>query len=147
MIINMLSYIYNKDHDELSAVDVQGKISATNSNEKFRVSLPVEIKENTEYMVWLQNSWSETGDRYNVIDENNQVACIHIGKKSSTGISSVSLSDNLFTEGELVKVYDIKGVLVKTMVASAHLWTDLQSQLSSGHYILKSATKTIKFRK
>lgn len=138
--------VYDKEHDELSAVDVNDK-SKVNPNENFTINLPVEIKENTEYIVWLQYSWSDSEHFYNVLDENNQIACVHIGKKSSTGISSVSLSDNLFAEGDLVKVYDIKGVLVKTVAASAHLWTDLQSQLSSGHYILKSATKTIKFRK
>ena len=77
----------------------------------------------------------------------SKLARIDIGRDRSNGISSVSLSDKMFNDGETVKVYDAKGVLVKTVVASEHLFADLQSQLAAGHYILKSSAKSLKFRK
>ncbi len=33
------------------------------------------------------------------------------------------------------------------MAASDHMWNDLQNQLPSGIYILKSSKRTIKFKK
>ena len=62
-------------------------------------------------------------------------------------ISQVSLADELFSRGEQVKVYDLKGILIKTIAASDHMWNDLQNQLPSGIYILKSSKRTIKFKK
>ena len=65
----------------------------------------------------------------------------------STGISSISIDNTMFKDKEIVKVYDQNGILVKTVIANSTLWTILQSQLPSGIYVLKSSSKTIKFRK
>lgn len=54
--------------------------------------------------------------------------------------------NSTFKDGEEVAVYDLQGRLVKKVVASTHVWVDLLSSLPSGTYILKSASKTIKFR-
>lgn len=63
------------------------------------------------------------------------------------GISTVPMSSNgTFKDGEEVAVYDLQGRLVKKVVASTHVWADLLSSLPSETYILKSASKTIKFR-
>ena len=56
-------------------------------------------------------------------------------------------NDGIFEEGDVVKIYNLEGTLVKTVVASGSLWVNLQSQLPDGTYILKSTSKTIKFRK
>ena len=111
------------------------------------MNLETALKEQTGYSVWLFSS-TRVGDKKScVIDGMSKLARIDIGRDGSNGISSVSLSDKMFNDGETVKVYDVKGVLVKTVVASGHLFTDLQSQLAAGHYILKSSAKSLKFRK
>lgn len=51
-----------------------------------------------------------------------------------------------FQDGELVSVYDLQGRKIKKVAASTNIWAGLMSSLPSGTYILKSASKSIKFK-
>ena len=143
---NARALIYDKTNDAIS-IESQKFTFTSNAeaNAPFNVTFTTPLQEDKEYDVWLQTD--DGYYKYFVTDNNAQVACIHITKDTLTGISQASLTDAFFDKGELVKVYDLKGILVKNVTASAHIWNDLQTQLPSGIYILKSAKRTIKFRK
>lgn len=145
--IYLNAIIYDKENDEIRVEDFACTVPEVKPYKSFHVNLETALKEQTGYSVWLFSS-TRVGDKKScVIDGINKLARIDIGRDGSNGISSVSLSDKMFNDGETVKVYDAKGILVKTVVASGHLFTDLQSQLAAGHYILKSSAKSLKFRK
>ncbi|WP_418869494.1 T9SS type A sorting domain-containing protein [Segatella hominis] len=46
----------------------------------------------------------------------------------------------------MVSVYDLQGRKIKKVAASTNIWAGLMSSLPSGTYILKSASKSIKFK-
>lgn len=140
--------IYDKEADEIR-IDGQNRYFASpeEAGKPFSVLFTTPLQEDREYDVWLLMGSDERYSKTFVTDESYQVARIHVDKDMFTGISQVSLTDELFSKGEQVKVYDLKGILIKNIAASAHMWNDLQTQLPSGVYILKSSKHTIKFRK
>ena len=141
--------IYDKTNEDIS---IEGKnftfANVEEANKPFNVNFTTPLQEDNEYDIWLLTAYEDDyGYRTFVTDDNSQIVCLHIDKDMFTGISQVSLTDELFSKGEQVKVYDLKGILIKNIAASAHMWDDLQTQLPSGVYILKSAKRTIKFKK
>ena len=140
--------IYDKANDEISMEGQEFTFaSQAEANAPFKVKFTTPLSEDKEYDVWLLTGVGEAYNKYFVTDDNGQIARIHVDKDMISDISQVSLADELFSRGEQVKVYDLKGILIKNMAASDHMWNDLQNQLPSGIYILKSSKRTIKFKK
>ena len=140
--------IYDKANDEISMEGQEFTFaSQAEANAPFKVKFTTPLSEDKEYDVWLLTASREAYNKYFVTDDNGQIAHIHVDKDMISDISQVSLADELFSRGEQVKVYDLKGILIKNMAASDHMWNDLQNQLPSGIYILKSSKRTIKFKK
>ena len=137
---------YNLAKEELSVATATLEPKWYEPESEFAISFTQELEEDAKYSVRFM--LGDYSDYYSYIcDETGNILEIKIDEKGSTGISSVSLGADIFKNGEKVKVYDLKGVLVKTVTATSSLWTDLQSQLPEGNYILKSSSKSIKFRK
>lgn len=145
--IYMKVIFYDKENEQINVQNVKYKVSNLEPNSLCQLNMYAPIKEQNEYTVWLLSSEYENTPLCYVLDENKEIATFTIGKDGSTGVSSVSLKDAIFKDGEKVKVYDMNGFTVKTVTASSNLWNDLQSQLPEGNYILKSASKTIKFKR
>lgn len=140
--------IYDKANDEISMEGQEFTFaSQAEANAPFKVKFTTPLSEDKEYDVWLLTGVGEAYNKYFVTDDNGQIARIHVDKDMISDISQVSLADELFSRGEQVKVYDLKGILIKNMAASDHMWNDLQNQLPSGIFILKSSKRTIKFKK
>lgn len=138
---------YDKENDEVSVKTLSyDEVSKLEPDGSCHLNMAADLKDQTEYQVWLLASELEQQSLCYVLDENHKIASFVISKDGSTGISSASLGADIFKDGEKVKVYDMKGILIKTMTATSSLWTDLQSQLPEGNYILKSSCKSIKFR-
>lgn len=113
------------------------------------VMLSPKLTSNTKYqVVLLYNDYDVNKGIYdNLLYPDKTAVEFTLMDKTITGISNVSVSDNgFFQDGELVSVYDLQGRKVKKVAASTNIWADLMSSLPSGTYILKSASKTIKFR-
>ena len=144
---NLKAIIYDKERDEVQIENVYNEFSKVEPGGVCDLSLTTTLKEHTEYVVWLLTSQYTQSYMNYVIDADNKVARIVIDEDGTTAISSASVGEAIFKDGETVKVYDLNGILVRTVTANGNLWTNLQSQLPSGNYILKSPSKTIKFRK
>lgn len=113
------------------------------------VMLSPKLTSNTKYqVVLLYNDYDVNKGIYdNLLYPDKTAVEFFLESNTITGISTVPMSSNgTFKDGEEVAVYDLQGRLVKKVVASTHVWADLLSSLPSGTYILKSASKTIKFR-
>lgn len=113
------------------------------------VMLSPKLTSNTKYqVVLLYNDYDVNKGIYdNLLYPDKTAVEFFLENNTITGISTVPMSSNgTFKDGEEVAVYDLQRRLVKKVVASTHVWADLLSSLPSGTYILKSASKTIKFR-
>lgn len=115
---------------------------------EFTLPFSQELTKGSKYIVRFMLGDSSGFYRY-ICDGAERILEINIDENGSysTGISSISIDNKMFKDKEIVKVYDQNGILVKTVIANSTLWTILQSQLPSGIYVLKSSSKTIKFRK
>ena len=115
---------------------------------EFTLPFSQELTKGSKYIVRFMLGDSSGFYRY-ICDGAERILEINIDENGSysTGISSISIDNTMFKDKEIVKVYDQNGILVKTVIANSTLWTILQSQLPSGIYVLKSSSKTIKFRK
>lgn len=113
------------------------------------VVLSPKLSSDTKYqVVLLYNRYDANKGIYdNLLYPDKTNVEFFLENNTIAGISTVPMSGNgTFKDGEEVAVYDLPGRLVKKVVASTHVWADLLSSLPSGTYILKSASKTIKFR-
>lgn len=113
------------------------------------VMLSPKLTSNTKYqVVLLYNNYDVNKGIYdNLLYPDKTAVEFTLKDKTITGISSVSVSANgFFQDGELVSVYDLQGRKIKKVAASTNIWAGLMSSLPSGTYILKSASKSIKFK-
>lgn len=113
------------------------------------VMLSPKLTSNTKYqVVLLYNNYDVNKGIYdNLLYPDKTAVEFTLKDKTITGISNVSVSANgFFQDGELVSVYDLQGRKIKKVAASTNIWADLMSSLPSGTYILKSASKSIKFK-
>ena len=145
------AFFYDKEHGEVIVDTIARKINAR-TGETFKLMFSPSLREDAEYTVDLLFSDYFNNDNYYynfVLDDDYEVAEIKLDRNGVTsGINMTRTSnDGIFEEGDVVKIYNLEGTLVKTVVASGSLWVNLQSQLPDGTYILKSTSKTIKFRK
>ena len=144
------AFFYDKEHGEVIVDTIARKINA-GTGETFKLMFSPSLREDAEYTVDLLFSDYFNNDNYYnfVLDDDYEVAEIKLDRNGVTsGINMTRTSnDGIFEEGDVVKIYNLEGTLVKTVVASGSLWVNLQSQLPDGTYILKSTSKTIKFRK
>lgn len=137
---------YDPEHEEVLVSDQDVDPDKTNYGEEFKLHFYHALTKGSKYVVRFQVCGYDNYYSF-VTDDNNQIFEITTEKDGSTGISSIANEDNIFKNGESIRVYDLNGILVKTLTASNNLWSDLQSQLPNGNYILKSPSKTIKFGK
>lgn len=113
------------------------------------VMLSPKLTSNTKYqVVLLYNNYDVNKGIYdNLLYPDKTAVEFTLKDKTITGISNVSVSANgFFQDGELVSVYDLQGRKIKKVAASTNIWAGLMSSLPSGTYILKSASKSIKFK-
>lgn len=113
------------------------------------VMLSPKLTSNTKYqVVLLYNNYDVNKGIYdNLLYPDKTAVEFTLKDKTITGISNVSASANgFFQDGELVSVYDLQGRKIKKVAASTNIWAGLMSSLPSGTYILKSASKSIKFK-
>ena len=113
------------------------------------VMLSPKLTSNTKYqVVLLYNNYDVNEGIYdNLLYPDKTAVEFTLKDKTITGISNVSVSANgFFQYGEQVTVYDLQGRKIKKVAASSNIWAYLMSSLPSGTYILKSASKSIKFK-
>ena len=113
------------------------------------VMLSPKLTSNTKYqVVLLYNNYDVNKGIYdNLLYPDKTAVEFTLKDKTITGISNVSVSANgFFQDGELVSVYDLQGRKIKKVAASTNIWAGLMSSLPTGTYILKSASKSIKFK-
>lgn len=113
------------------------------------VMLSPKLTSNTKYqVVLLYNNYDVNKGIYdNLLYPDKTAVEFTLKDKTITGISNVSVSANgFFQDGELISVYDLQGRKIKKVAASTNIWAGLMSSLPSGTYILKSASKSIKFK-
>lgn len=139
---------YNKETSEV-VVDSVKDVAFVNE-EITTVCLNPKLRKDVEYSVCLSftlrlNAYAQY--YYYILNPDQSIAEFEYGKNEVTGISKVSTFNTIFKQGETVRVYDMNGILVKTLTASPDLWSNLLSTLPSGVFVLKSSSQTIKFRK
>ena len=91
-----------------------------------------------------QYTWQGRGY---LLNEDLTIARLSLQGNTLTGIDNVKASgaNGIFKDGELITVYDLSGKVIQKVIASEQCLPKLMSQIPSGTYILKSASKTIKF--
>lgn len=115
-------------------------------------TLTPQLTDDAKYSVCiLYNDYNYDGSSDNeysyVLNTDHSIAEFELTNDGTTDIARVSTFNSIFKQGETVRVYDMNGILVKTLTASSDLWSNLLSTLPSGVFVLKSSTQTIKFRK
>ena len=139
---------YDKEKGEIVADSVKHVILQHNVTQT--ITLTPMLSKNAKYDGMLFFSEEDNNGRYYTFvvtpDEKN-IADFTVDSEGFTGIGSVSTSDQVFEIGETLKVYGLNGVLVTTTTVTYDLWPRLLSTLPQGVFVLKSGTKTIKFRK
>lgn len=107
--------------------------SSLDPNEKYEVTL-------------LLQKYTWQGRGY-LLNEDLTIARLSLQGNTLTGIDNVKASgaNGIFKDGELITVYDLSGKVIQKVIASEQCLPKLMPQIPSGTYILKSASKTIKF--
>ena len=137
---------YNLTQDELTVETLALEQKWYAAGTEFTLPFAQQLAEGSKYKVQFMVGDSDGYYSY-ICDDTDQIFEINVAEDGTTGISAVSSDDAIFKNGELVRVYDLNGILIKTVTATNSLWTELLSQLPDGNYILKSSSKSIKFRK
>lgn len=114
-------------------------------------TLTPQLTDNSKYSVcvlYANHNWGWSRNEYSyVLNSDKSIAEFELVNDGTTSIAKISTFSSIFKQGETVRVYDMNGILVRTLAASPDLWSNLLSTLPSGVFVLKSSSQTIKFRK
>jgi len=139
---------YDKEKGEIVADSVKHVILQHNVTQT--ITLTPMLSKNAKYDGMLFFSEEDYNGQYYtfvVTPDKKDIADFTVSPEGFTGIGSVNTSDQVFEKGETLKVYGLNGMLVTTTTVTSDLWSRLLSTLPQGVFVLKSGTKTIKFRK
>lgn len=138
---------YDKDKDEVT-VDSVTNIVLTDGVVKNVILSPM-LSQNAKYQVTLlYRNWDNNSGIYNyLLYPDKTVPEFTIENNTITSIYAPSVFRNgVFKDGEQIVVYDQQGKMIRKATASADIWMEMSSSLPSGIYILKSASKSVKFK-
>lgn len=140
---------YNKEKGEMIVDSVTNVI--LRHNETQTITLTPKLSKDTQYEGTLYFCDAHFNGKYYynfVITSNDEnIADFTVGPDGVTGIDTINTFDQVFKMDDIVKVYGLDGVLVTTTTMTSDLWQRLLTTLPQGVFVLKSGTKTIKFRK